>query len=274
MAEARSAWRLANRWRPGRNRHRGRRASRDERHATARRWLRNIITAMPEGSDRNEGFGRRPADHVDDRAARGAGASGRPAVSVLDVLPTRVVAPELFASCARSARNLLAAPVAEGGTKPTSTVSVVAVENRLRVVAHIYRANLALSPVGRGQPLNVSSRTSSSTELRKAVETEVLSGDGTGEHFTGILNTSGIVAQAFATDALTSVRTALTVLHVSGYEPGVVVLSATDWQNIEMQAATTTGRRLSGRARGRHQPGVCGAIPWCCPRGSASRPAW
>ena len=37
----------------------------------------------------------------------------------------------------QSVRTLNAAPVAAGGTKPTSVVSVVAIENRLRVVAHI-----------------------------------------------------------------------------------------------------------------------------------------
>ena len=43
--------------------------------------------------------------------------------------------------------------------------------------------------------------------VRLAVaENEVLNGDGTGEHFTGILNTSGILSQSFATDALTSIR--------------------------------------------------------------------
>ena len=56
--------------------------------------------------------------------------------------------------------------------------------------------------------------------LRKAVETEVLAGAGTGEHFTGILSTSGIVTQAFATNALTSVRKTLTSLDVAGSTAG------------------------------------------------------
>ena len=61
---------------------------------------------------------------------------GRPAVSVLDVLPTRLVPPS-YSFLRQSVRTLLAAPVAEGSTKPTSTISVAAVENRLRTVAHI-----------------------------------------------------------------------------------------------------------------------------------------
>ena len=74
----------------------------------------------------------------------------------------------------------------------------------------------------------------------------MISGDGTGEHFTGILNTSGIVLQTFATDALTSVRSAVTTLQAGNYEPGVICLSALDWQAIELQAATTTAVAYQG----------------------------
>jgi HK97 family phage major capsid protein len=72
-----------------------------------------------------------------------------------------------------------------------------------------------------------------------AVENEVISGDGNGEHMTGILDTSGIVVQAFATDALTSVRKAITTLDGQGYVPGVIVLHAGDWEKIELLTAST-----------------------------------
>jgi HK97 family phage major capsid protein len=119
--------------------------------------------------------------------------TGRPAVSVLDVLPTRVVPPS-YSFLRQSVRTLAAAPVAEAGTKPTSTVSVVAVENRLRVVAHISEPipHYLLSDA-----VNLERFVEDELVfgLRRAVETEVLAGDGTGEHFTGILSTSGIVTQ-------------------------------------------------------------------------------
>ena len=57
-----------------------------------------------------------------------------PVVSVLDVLPTRMVAPT-YSFLRQSRRILLAALVAERSAKPTSTVFVVAVENQLRMVA-------------------------------------------------------------------------------------------------------------------------------------------
>jgi HK97 family phage major capsid protein len=43
-----------------------------------------------------------------------------------------------------------------------------------------------------------------------------MSGDGTGENFTGILNTSGVQSQAFTTDTVTTIRKAITKVRVVG----------------------------------------------------------
>ncbi len=169
---------------------------------------------------------------------------GRPAQSVLDLLPARVTAPS-YSFLRQTVRTMLAAPVAEGGTKPTSIVSVIAVQNRLRVVAHISEP-IAHYVVDDADQLRRFIEDDMIWGLRKAVETEVLSGDGTGEHFTGILNTSGIVAPSFATDALTSIRKGLTVLDVSGYVPGQICLSAGDWEAIELLLASSGAINMQG----------------------------
>ena len=82
--------------------------------------------------------------------------------------------------------------------------------------------------------------------MRRAVETEVLSGEAPASIFTGVPSTSGIVAQTVATDALTSVRKALTALDVSGYTPGVIVLSAAEWESVELLTATSGGTDVRG----------------------------
>jgi HK97 family phage major capsid protein len=84
--------------------------------------------------------------------------------------------------------------------------------------------------------------------LRRAVEAEVLAGDGTCEHFTGVLSTSGIVSQVFVTNALTSVRKALTTLDATGYDTagGVIVLHASDWENIELLESTSGATDVRG----------------------------
>ncbi|AUH68895.1 MULTISPECIES: phage major capsid protein [Gordonia] len=74
--------------------------------------------------------------------------------------------------------------------------------------------------------------------LDKALEVEVIGGDGTGAHLTGLLNTSGVQIQAFATNALTSIRKAITAQETLGYEPSVLFISPADWEAVELLATS------------------------------------
>ena len=60
------------------------------------------------------------------------------------------------------------------------------------------------------------------------------------------MNTSGILAQAFATDALTSVRKAINIFDGQGYVPGVIVLHGGDCEAIELLTATTSSTGVRG----------------------------
>jgi HK97 family phage major capsid protein len=193
-----------------------------------------MVRAMPRNGTKALASGQQTTSTI---MATEIVATGRPAQSLLDVLPARLVAPS-YSFLRQSARTNNAAPVAEGGTKPTSVVSVTEVENRLRVVAHLSE-QIPHYLLGDNDQLEKFVRDELIWGLRKAVENEVIAGDGTGEHFTGILNTSGVLVQAFATNALTSVRKGLTTLDVAGYEAGVIVLSAGDWETIELAVAST-----------------------------------
>jgi HK97 family phage major capsid protein len=164
-------------------------------------------------------------------------ATGRPAVSVLDVLPTRIV-PPTYTFLRQNSRSFAAAPTAAGASKPVSDVGVVGVQNRLRVVATVSSAidHYLLSD-------NVNLMNFVTDELvyaiRVALESQVLTGDGTGENFLGVLGTSGILSQSFSTNALTSVRKAITSLDGQGYTPSVIVLHGNDWEAIELLTAST-----------------------------------
>lgn len=164
-------------------------------------------------------------------------AEGRPALSLLDVLPTRIVAPS-YSFLRQSVRTNNAAPVAELTEKPTSVVSVVSVENRLRVLAHVSE-QISVQIVGDNVNLERFVADELVWGLRRALEDQIINGDGTGENFTGILETSGIQLQDFSVDVLTSVRKAITKLDTQGYSAGVVVLSGTDWEAIELLTATS-----------------------------------
>jgi HK97 family phage major capsid protein len=71
--------------------------------------------------------------------------------------------------------------------------------------------------------------------IDEELEDQMLSGSGTGANFTGVYNTSGIQTQAFATDALTSLRKARTKLRTVGRViPTAWVMHPNDWETIDL----------------------------------------
>jgi HK97 family phage major capsid protein len=72
-------------------------------------------------------------------------------------------------------------------------------------------------------------------DLFEELESQIFTGDGVGENFTGITNTSGILAQAWNTDILTTTRQAITTLRVTGRAMATAwVLHPEDWETIEL----------------------------------------
>ncbi|MES6118649.1 phage major capsid protein, partial [Cutibacterium acnes] len=117
--------------------------------------------------------------------------------------------------------------VAPGDVKPTKKLGVEAEDARLRVVA------VLSEPIDKFLLEDAANlRTWVGVELadaiRDALETEVLTGDGTGEHLLGLANTSGIQTQAYATDRITTIAAGLARLSNIGIAPSFVALSAAD----------------------------------------------
>lgn len=158
--------------------------------------------------------------------------------SLLEVLPVRAVSSPTFRYLRGTARDMQAAPVAPGETKPTSTLGLTPVDERLRVIAHLSEAvdvyALADVPVLRAFLQDQLQR-----GLYEAVEGQVVSGDGEGENLLGIAGQSGIQTQAFTDNVLTTVRHAITASETLGYQPSVVVMSPQAWESVEL--ATTSG---------------------------------
>jgi HK97 family phage major capsid protein len=132
-----------------------------------------------------------------------------------------------------------AAIVAPGETKPTSTMTVEAVERKLHVFAHLSE------PVDKYLLLDNDALTSFIQQqllwgLSLALEKEVLSGDGTDKHLQGILSTTGVQQQAYAGDPLSTLRAAITSLETVGHEPEVFIIHSEDWEALE------TARNASG----------------------------
>lgn len=168
---------------------------------------------------------------------------GRPQ-SILDVLPARVVDPN-YSFLQQTTRTNNAAPVAEGDTKPTSVYTLAEQVGRLQVIAHLSE-QIPHHALGDGVNLEHFIDSEMLHGLQVAVENQVVNGTGTAPALRGILATSGIQTQVFATDILTSIRKGITKLEGQGLSADVLVISAADWEAVELLAATNGATDVRG----------------------------
>ncbi|HQZ19009.1 MAG TPA: phage major capsid protein [Vicinamibacteria bacterium] len=169
----------------------------------------------------------------------------RPPVAFMESIPAKEVA-ENFSYLQQTVRTNNAAPVAVGALKPTSVFTLTRVEGRLKVVAHLsepipeywLRDSTALEQFVRVEMVS---------GLAEAVAAQAINGDGIGENLAGISTTSGIQTQAFATDALTSIRKGITALETLSMVPFLVVMNPLSWEAIELtREGGATGGYLLG----------------------------
>ena len=133
-----------------------------------------------------------------------------------------------------------AAPTAEAtatadgtGAKPESGMVMARVSETVKTVAHwIPVTNRALADASQ-------LRTIIDNFLRYGVEEEledqIITGNGSGENFTGILNASGTTAQSFSTNVLTTTRKARTKVRVTGRARATAfVMHPNDWEAIDL----------------------------------------
>jgi len=88
-------------------------------------------------------------------------------------------------------------------------------------------------------------------DLMEEFEDQLLNGDGAGENFTGILNTADILAQAWDTDMLTTIRQARTTLAVTGLSyPTAIVMHPNDTETLDLLTDDTGRYYYGGPAEG------------------------
>jgi HK97 family phage major capsid protein len=120
-----------------------------------------------------------------------------------------------------------------GGRKPESGLALTAETETVKTIAHwIPATKRALSDAAQIRTLiDAFLRYGLDEEL----EDQILVGNGTGENFTGLLNTPGIQAQAFDTDALVTIRRARTLVRTAGRAtPTAIVLNPVDMEAIDL----------------------------------------
>lgn len=134
-----------------------------------------------------------------------------------------------------------AAPVAEaadittGGTgvKPQSDLALARVNAPVKTIAHwIAATKQALADAGQLRTLIDAFLLYG---LEEELEDQMVNGSGVGDNFTGILQTSGIITQAFTTDIVTTARKAKTQVRLQGHIiPTGYAFNPADWETIDL----------------------------------------
>lgn len=170
--------------------------------------------------------------------------------SVLDMINQSETNSDAVEYAALTARTNNAAPVAEFtggnfGLKPESNMTWTLLTTMVKTIATWIPASrriLADAPRLRNMV---------DVDLTKMVdvdlENEIIAGDGTGEHFLGIINTPGILlrtqgagARAQAGDTVAdTIRRGITDIVLGFYTPNAVMLNPTDGEEIDLEKDTT-----------------------------------
>ena len=164
--------------------------------------------------------------------------------TLLSVIPqVRLTSPPTYRYLRQTVRTNNAAPVAAGAEKPVSPMSLVEVDGRLRVIAHLSEP-IGVYTLQDVATLNGFVQSELHYGLFAALEDQVLNGDGTGENLTGLLETSGVLTQAVGADLLATLRSAVTKVESGGYVPSTFVLSPADWETAETSTTAGSGEYL------------------------------
>lgn len=180
---------------------------------------------MPQGIG-SKAVAAGPSVFVDVELSRTPIPMGRPATSLLDLIPAMQHGQPLYRYLRQSVRTNNAAVVAEGAQKPTSVYTIVPIDGALSVIAHLsegvprywFEDAAALKPFIQDEL---------AYGLRSAVEAKVLA---------DINATSGIQIQAYSTSMLQTLRKSVTAIEVQGHTPGWFLLNPSDWETIELDA--------------------------------------
>lgn len=159
----------------------------------------------------------------------------------------------------QTVRDNKAAAVKDLAQKPTSIYTFTEVQDKVHTYAHLseelpvrYLGGNMLGAALSGEGDHADLARILDTEMRQgvvnAVEADVLNGDGV-DKIKGLMQTTGVRQQAFATDAITTLRKSITTMLLAGVVPNAWVLNPQDIENLELARENgTTGGFLLDQA--------------------------
>lgn len=184
-------------------------------------------------------------------------------INVLDLIPRLGTDSNVVEWVRETAYTNAAAPTPEAtattgttGTKPESALQYAAQTTNVHTMAHwIPVTNNALNDAPQIRGI-INSRLLLGLTL--TLESQIVSGDGTGENFLGILN-AGIINQPLGTDStLDAVFKARTAIRVQGHaRPNAIVLHPYNWQTARLMRENTASATFGGYLMG--PPSMVGA---------------
>ncbi len=129
---------------------------------------------------------------------------------------------------------------AQAGVKPESTLGWEKDSTTVKTIAHwVPATKRAMADAGQIRTIIDDFLI---TGLDETLETEIVDGDGTGEHLRGVLHTPGLLAQAYDTDLLVSTRKAKTKVRVVGRSVATAyVFNPEDNERIDLIRDNTAG---------------------------------
>jgi HK97 family phage major capsid protein len=179
------------------------------------------------------------------------GTSFRP-LTVRDIITTGTTDSDAVQFVRQGTNVNAAAPVAEAtatsgavGVKPESEMVLEVVTETVKTIAHwIPATSRALQDAGQLRTLIDSFLRYG---LEEELEDQILTGSGSGENFTGILNTTGTGTQAYDTSLLTTTRRARTKVMTEGRaRPTAWVMNPLDWEDFDLLVDNETRYYFGG----------------------------
>lgn len=150
-----------------------------------------------------------------------------------------------FSYLRQTERDNQATVVADGAVKPTSKFTLEEIEDRVRVVAHLSEP-IPMRAFNDSPDLGEFLETEMRAGVLDALEAEVLTGSGTGEHIQGLVNVSSIVQQDWTTDLPTTLRKSRTRLRMVNEVPTAWVVHPEQTEAIDLLREGADGMFLAG----------------------------
>lgn len=151
-----------------------------------------------------------------------------------------------------------AAPVAEGNPKPESSLEFTLQSTPVRTIAHWIQASKQILQDVPALQSYIDTRMRFGLEIEE--ETQILSGDGTGQNLLGLIPqaTPYDVSRTKAGDTrIDIVRRAMTQVRLAEYRADAIVLHPSDWEEIEL-TKTDEGAYIWANPRGLLGPTLWG----------------